>query len=301
MPPTQPDMRGIVTVLNTPFRADDSLDVDGLIRHVIYALDAGVAGFLVPGLAAEVEYLSTDERETLVRTVADVVDGRVPVIGGLAGTETKDQKRLAENYLALGCSGLLVNGAGKTESALHSELMALDTLHPGFLMLQDWDPTGAGMDVAAVVGLFNSVPSFTWLKIEVIPAGPKYTEVLDATGGHLNVAGGWAVMQMVEALDRGVHAFMPTALHRTYVRICKLHASGRREECRALFERVLPILAFSNQRLDISIAFFKRLLHAQTIYKTANTRMSGARLDGAQERIADELIERAIALEEELG
>lgn len=301
MPPTQPNMRGIVTVLNTPFRADDSLDVDGLIHHVNYALDAGVAGFLVPGLAAEVEYLGADERETMVHTVVETSAGRVPVIGGLAGTDTKDQDRLAESYLALGCSGLLINRTGKSEGELHAELTTLDALRPEVLMLQDWDPTGAGMDVTAVVRLFDSVPSFNWLKIEVIPAGPKYTDVLNATGGRLNVAGGWAVMQMIEALDRGVHAFMPTALHRTYVRICKLHADGQRDASRELFDRVLPILAFSNQRLDISVAFFKRLLHAQGVYETVNTRMPTARLDAAQERIADELIERAITLEDELA
>lgn len=30
-------------------------------------------------------------------------------------------------------------------------------------------------------------------------------------------------MQMIEALDRGVHAFIPTALHTLYVRIYHLH------------------------------------------------------------------------------
>ena len=74
-----------------------------------------------------------------------------------------------------------------------------------------------------------------------MPAGVKYSEVLQATGGSLHVSGGWAVMQMIEALDRGVHALMPMGMHELYVHIDRQH-------------------------LDISIRFFKRLLWRQGIY-----------------------------------
>ncbi|MDZ4861598.1 MAG: dihydrodipicolinate synthase family protein, partial [Candidatus Hydrogenedentes bacterium] len=63
------DLHGIITVLNTPFLDDDSLDLEGLRRNVRYAIDAGVAGFLVPAMASEVGKLSETERLTLVGTV----------------------------------------------------------------------------------------------------------------------------------------------------------------------------------------------------------------------------------------
>src|SRR5690606_13244997 len=99
-----------------------------------------------------------------------------------------------------------------------------------------------------------------------------YSAVLDATGGRLHVSGGWAAMQMIEALDRGVHAFLPTGLHGLYTRIYALYASGDRAAARAAFDALLPILAFSNQHLDISIHFFKRLLHRQGVYATPRVR-----------------------------
>jgi len=64
-------------------------------------------------------------------------------------------------------------------------------------------------------------------------------------------------MQMIEGLDRGLHAFMPTGMHWTYARIYKLYQDGKRADARVLFNKVLPILAFSNQHLDVSIHFFK--------------------------------------------
>lgn len=45
------DLRGIVTVLNTPFNNDDTLDLSGLTTNVENAIQAGVAGFLLPAMA----------------------------------------------------------------------------------------------------------------------------------------------------------------------------------------------------------------------------------------------------------
>jgi len=134
-----------------------------------------------------------------------------------------------------------------------------------------------------------------------VPAGPKYTEVLAATDGALHVSGGWAVSQMIEGLDRGVHAFMPTGMHPIYTAIYRNYMEGRRDAAKALFERLLPILAFSNQHLDISIYFFKRLLHAQGTYATHRVRSPKLPFDELQQTIAKEMLQRVIALEQEIA
>ncbi|HSH00344.1 MAG TPA: dihydrodipicolinate synthase family protein, partial [candidate division Zixibacteria bacterium] len=88
-------------------------------------------------------------------------------------------------------------------------------------------------------------------------------------------------------------------LHRVYCDIHRLFVAGRREESIALFERVKPILDFSNQRLDLSVAFFKRLLHAQGVYATPNCRMPSARIDAADAQQADGLMRFGMELEAE--
>ena len=80
-----------------------------------------------------------------------------------------------------------------------------------------------GLPLATIVGLFERVPAFRAIKIETVLAGPKYSAVLEATGGELHVSGGWAVGQMMDALARGVHAFMPTGLEPVYCRIHQLY------------------------------------------------------------------------------
>jgi 4-hydroxy-tetrahydrodipicolinate synthase len=294
-------LHGIVTVLNTPFTDDDTVDVGALQAHVEHAIEAGVAGFLVPALASEVGKLTEAERMLIVKSVLDAARGRVPVIGGASAADAPTREQAARELIELGCDGILANIPYVTDESMILQVRALDGLQPGLLMLQDWDFQGFGMPVPLIVHLFETVPSFRSLKIEVVPAGVKYSEVLRATDGKLHVAGGWAVTQMIEALDRGVPTLMPTGLHPIYVGIHRRYQAGDRSGAVAMFRRLLPILAFSNQHLDISVHFFKRLLHRQGIYPTARVRPPILPFDAVHECLADALIGDAIDWMKELN
>ena len=265
-------LRGIITVLNTPFTETGEIDTTGMERNVGYALEAGVSGFLVPAMAGEVGVLSDEERATVVSTVLNGVKGRVPVIGGASADTLEDRLFWTQKLVHLGCDGVLVSIPYASNDQYEREVREIAAAEPPFLMLQDWSSDGPGIPVSLVTRLFETIPCFKCLKIEVQDSGPKYTGVLAATGGRLHVSGGWAVTQMIDGLDRGVHAFLPTGLHRTYVRIYALYRQGRRNEAEALFERLRPVLAYSNQDLSCSIHFFKQLLWRQGVYVTPRIR-----------------------------
>jgi 4-hydroxy-tetrahydrodipicolinate synthase len=84
---------------------------------------------------------------------------------------------------------------------------------------------------------------------------------------------------------------------RVYADIQRRHAAGERQEAKDIFHGLLPILAFSNQELATSIAFFKRLLVRKGVFSTDHMRMPGFVWDKYNARIADELIEHYLALE----
>jgi len=290
------DLRGIITVLNTPFTEDDRIDTGSLRTNVRRAVEAGVAGFLVPAMASEVGKLTEAERALLVETVLEEANGRVPVIGGASDADLERSVRIARDLVAAGCEGVLVSIPYDSDSQYEQAVHTVAEVDPPFLMLQDWDFHGYGVPVPLITRLFEEVDVFRCLKVEVVPAGRKYSEVLEATGGRLHVSGGWAVMQIIEGLDRGVHAFMPTGMHEIYVRIHRLYRDGSREAARDLFDRLLPVLAFSNQHLDMSIHFFKRLLFEQGIYATPRVRDPILPFDAYHERVAQEMIERVKAI-----
>jgi 4-hydroxy-tetrahydrodipicolinate synthase len=107
------------------------------------------------------------------------------------------------------------------------------------------------------------------------------------------------VTQLIEALQRGVHAFMPTAMDNVYVRIHALFSAGRRDEARALFERLLPMIAFSNQALDVSIRTFKHLRRLEGTFATDLCRAPTAPLDPFQQATLEHLAPRILALDAE--
>jgi 4-hydroxy-tetrahydrodipicolinate synthase len=294
-------LQGIVTVLNTPFNPDNSINLRGLKNNVRNALHAGVAGFLVPAMASEVYKLSENERLEMVATVLEETNEKVPVIAGAGETDLTKSKRLISEYISLGCKNVLFQIPFQNETQFKNHFYELAVTGPEMIMLQDWDASGYGLPDELILELFESVDAFRCLKVETVPAGVKYSRILELTGGRLNVSGGWAVSQMIEGLKRGVHAFMPTGMHWIYTEIYNLWKSGLETEAEQLFQKILPVLAFSNQHLDISIHFFKRLLFRQGIYPTDLVREPILPFDTINRQIADKLIDIVIEIEGEIN
>jgi hypothetical protein len=68
-----------------------------------------------------------------------------------------------------------------------------------------------------------------------------------------------------------------------------------------LFDRVVPYLAWAHQHIDISIQFLKRYCYRRGLFATANVRPPITHYDEYHERCGDELIDRIIAIEDELS
>ncbi|MEN8115056.1 MAG: dihydrodipicolinate synthase family protein, partial [Actinomycetota bacterium] len=104
--------------------------------------------------------------------------------------------------------------------------------------------------------------------------------------------------QMIEALDRGIDAMIPeSSMVRVYKEVDRRYRRGDRRASTELFRRLIPILAFTNQDVATSIAFFKRLLVRKGIFDSPMMRMPGFAWDHFNLRIADELIEDYVELE----
>ena len=172
------------------------------------------------------------------------------------------------------------------------------------LLIQDLEFNGGGLQRSEIELLAaEALPPNVLLgfKVETAPAGPKYTLCRELLGRERVIAGGWAVQQMIEALDRGVDAMIPEAsMVLLYATIEQRHRRGDRDGAVQLFRRLLPVLAFTNQTLAVSVAFFKRLLKAKGLIACDAMRLGGFAWDDYNARIADELIALVLALEAEV-
>jgi 4-hydroxy-tetrahydrodipicolinate synthase len=98
---------GCGTALVTPFRADLSLDESAMRRLVRRQIDAGI-NFLVPcGTTGESPTLSHEEHLRVVEITLEEAKGKVPVLAGAGGYNTREVIELAQTLERMGADGIL--------------------------------------------------------------------------------------------------------------------------------------------------------------------------------------------------
>lgn len=290
-------MKGIVPSLNTPFSADNTVDHGSLRKLVNHTIEAGCGGMLGLAVAGEYSKLTTNEKTEFIETVAKTNAQRIPFIVNVTAADQASSVALTKIACSAEAAGICVQLPKNLVRQEKIEfLKELETQGPGILMVQDLDWAGGGLSLDEILFFFENVESFSWLKIETAGAGPKYSAVKQATNNALNVCGGWAVTQLMDAMARGVNSFIPTGLERVYVEIYNLYESGDHAAARTAFEQVLPILNFSNQDIETSILFFKQLRKAEGLFDTPICRTEGASFDAVQQIEADNAISSALKL-----
>ena len=75
--------------LITPFKQDESVDYSALLRMVDYLVLNNVDFLCVLGTTAETPTLTDYEKEKVKETVIERVNGRVPILLGVGGNNTR--------------------------------------------------------------------------------------------------------------------------------------------------------------------------------------------------------------------
>ena len=99
---------GVMPAITTPFTADGDIDHDFLARHALWMIEAGCTGIVALGSLGEAATLSVPEKLDVLRTLARALDGRVPLVAGVAALSTDEACGLAQAAAEVGCAGLMV-------------------------------------------------------------------------------------------------------------------------------------------------------------------------------------------------
>jgi 4-hydroxy-tetrahydrodipicolinate synthase len=98
---------GCGTALVTPFTRDGALDEAAVRRLARRQIDAGIH-FLVPcGTTGESPTLSEQERVHVVELVVEEANGRVPVLAGAGGYDTREVMHAGKQMKKAGAAGIL--------------------------------------------------------------------------------------------------------------------------------------------------------------------------------------------------
>jgi 4-hydroxy-tetrahydrodipicolinate synthase len=99
---------GMYVASVTPFREDETLDLDRLGSHLQYLIDAGVDGIVVLGGSGEYVNLTADERRAVIACARQVIAKRIPLVVGALGPSTHEALDVARDAARAEADALLV-------------------------------------------------------------------------------------------------------------------------------------------------------------------------------------------------
>lgn len=85
----QTRLKGMGVAMITPFKEDESVDYDALLRLVDYLLQNNADFLCVLGTTAETPTLTEEEKHTIKQMVIERVAGRVPILLGVSSNNTR--------------------------------------------------------------------------------------------------------------------------------------------------------------------------------------------------------------------
>jgi len=289
--------QGVIPAIMTPFRDDLSVDAE-LLRHEVDSLvRAGCTGIVALGSLGEGGSLSFDEKKAVLRLCREALEGRGPLVAGVAAMTTVDAVRLAELGAETGCDGLMVlppyvyQGDWR-ETRTHFETVIGATDLPCLLYN---NPVAYGTDVLPeqLGDLAGALPNLAAVK-ESSTDVRRLTAIRALLGDRLALLVGVddLILEGVQAGAEGWIAGLADALPDESVRLFDLARAGRIDEARALYDWFLPLL-----RLDTVPKFVQliKLVQAQTGLGSEPVRPPRLPLVGPEREEALGLIQDALA------
>jgi 4-hydroxy-tetrahydrodipicolinate synthase len=100
--------QGVLPAATTQFKANESIDIDSTMKHLDAMIEAGVHGMIMLGTVGENCSLEAAEKVDLLKATVDHINGRIPVLTGVAEYTTRGACRFAEAADKAGVDGLMV-------------------------------------------------------------------------------------------------------------------------------------------------------------------------------------------------
>jgi 4-hydroxy-tetrahydrodipicolinate synthase len=240
------EIRGCGTALITPFRKDGSVDEAALRRLVQFQLREGI-DFLVPcGTTGEAPTLEHGEYLGVIRVVVEEAAGRVPIIAGVGGNNTKKVSDLAREVEPLGVQGILSVAPyynRPTQEGLYQHFKAIAEATDLFVVLYNVPGrTGSNLE-PATVGRLSRIPNIIGIK-EASGNIVQQMEVLNAVEPGFQVLSGDDVFTfpLMALGGKGVICTCSNQIPAQMVRLTHLMLEGKIDEARKLHFQWLPLM-----------------------------------------------------------
>jgi 4-hydroxy-tetrahydrodipicolinate synthase len=252
-------LSGVVPVVPTIFRDDETVDLDGTVRVVDYLIDAGVDGVCLLANYSEQFSLTDAERDEIGRRLLGHIAGRLPVIVTTSHYSVRVAAARSRAAQELGASMVMVMppffGATMTvpgPGVIEYFGRVADAIDIP-IMVQDAPLSATPLPAGLLVDLVRQVPQVQYAKIEVPGAADKLNALVSALGDRLpGPFDGEESVTLIPDLDAGATGTMPSSMVPGELgQIVRAHAAGDRATAVRAWEDLLPLIHFENRQCGL--------------------------------------------------
>lgn len=296
---TSASLAGCIPILCTPFTADGALDLASLQRETAWVLAEGAQGVACLAIASEGYKLTEDERDAVLRTVVATVGAKVQVVASAHADGVEPAMERARRVVALGAGAVMVlppSFVKPDADALVDYYRQVGAAAAVPMIVQD-APQLSGVSMAPDLWarMADEIPTFRYLKLEGMPQGTAMSGAIAGIGDRVSIFAGWGGLGVLDALDRGAVGTMPAPnFTRLFVEIQQRYERGDIDGAERAFAAQLPLLLWSMQSIDHSVAVAKEEFHRRGIFTSAHRRGPGTRLDIVAQRQLARFLDRRL-------
>jgi 4-hydroxy-tetrahydrodipicolinate synthase len=240
------DWQGVYPAVTTQFNDDYSINFETTQQMLDNLINEGVHGIIVNGTVGENCSLRPQEKRDVMKAAIEVVNGRVPVLSGVAETTTQFAVEYCQDAEKAGIDGLMVlpgmvYRSTEREAIYHYQQVARNCDVP--IMVYN-NPITYGVDVSIQgMEVLANEPSIVAVK-EATEDTRRVTELFTAFGDRFTVFGGVDDIAL-ESLMLGATGWisgLTNVFPKESVAIFELAQQGRYEEAKEIWRWFLPLL-----------------------------------------------------------
>jgi 5-dehydro-4-deoxyglucarate dehydratase len=254
---------GVIAFPVTPFRDDLSLDIEGLRHNLTRLMKHQVCAVVAAGGTGEIYSLTPAERERVVETTVEIVNGRAPVIAGV-GFNQMLAVEMARQSAKVGADAILVLPPyypQADEEGLIEYYRAIgDATELGLLIYsRDW----ANFSPHQVERLAAKIPTLVAWK-DGQGDIRRYQMIINRVGDRLRWIGGAGDDMVPGYYSIGLRAYtssIATVAPKLSLALHEAAANGRSEELlRLMMDCVIPLYALRARRKGYEVSAMKAMM-----------------------------------------
>ncbi len=104
----KPHWSGVFPAITTQLHKDGSLDLPATAAHAEALIQSGITGLVFLGSLGENQSMTAEEKRAVIADMVEAVDGRVPVLSGVAETSLTEAVRYVRDGEKLGLDGFML-------------------------------------------------------------------------------------------------------------------------------------------------------------------------------------------------